>query len=50
MDRVYIDKCRYEIQEQNYVPIWYTGIYRPISTTDPKACYNVHKNRQWTVS
>jgi hypothetical protein len=33
MDIVYIDKCRYEIQEQKEVPVWYTGIYRPISST-----------------
>jgi hypothetical protein len=25
------DKCRYEIQEQKEVPVWCTGIYRPIS-------------------
>jgi hypothetical protein len=30
---VYIDKCQYEIQEQKEVPVWYTGIYRPISRT-----------------
>jgi hypothetical protein len=27
-----IDKCRYEIHEQKD-PVWYTGIYRPISST-----------------
>jgi hypothetical protein len=32
-DIVCIDKCRYEIQEQNEIPEWYTGIYRPISST-----------------
>jgi hypothetical protein len=26
-------KCRYEIQEQKEVPLRYTGIYRPISST-----------------
>jgi hypothetical protein len=26
-------KCRYEIQEQKEIPVWYTGIYRPISST-----------------
>jgi hypothetical protein len=26
----YIDKCRYEIQKEKGVPVWYTGIYRPI--------------------
>jgi hypothetical protein len=31
---VYIDKCRYEIQEQKEVPVWYTGIERPISSTE----------------
>jgi hypothetical protein len=25
MDTVYIDKCRYEIQEQKEVPVLYTG-------------------------
>jgi hypothetical protein len=25
-DILYIDKCRYEIQEQKEVPVWYTGI------------------------
>jgi hypothetical protein len=34
MNIVYIDKSRYEIQEQKEVPVWYTGIYRPISNTD----------------
>jgi hypothetical protein len=28
MDVVYI-KCRYEIQEQKEVPLWYTGTHRP---------------------
>jgi hypothetical protein len=27
---VYSDKCRYEVQEQKGVPVWYTGIYQPI--------------------
>lgn len=27
----YIDKCRYDIQEQNEFQLWYTGINRPIS-------------------
>jgi hypothetical protein len=31
---VYIEKCRYEIAEQKEVLVWYTGIYRPISSTD----------------
>jgi hypothetical protein len=30
---MYVDKCRYEIQEQKEVPVWYTGIYGPISST-----------------
>jgi hypothetical protein len=30
---LYIDKCRYEIQEQKEVPIWYTGTHRPVSST-----------------
>jgi hypothetical protein len=25
MDIVHIDKCRYGIQEQEEVPVWYTG-------------------------
>jgi hypothetical protein len=33
MDTEYIDKCRYEIQEQTEVPVWYTVIYRLISST-----------------
>jgi hypothetical protein len=36
MDIVYIDKCRYEIQEQKEVPVRYTGIYRRISSTVTK--------------
>jgi hypothetical protein len=32
MGIVYIDKCRNEIQEQKEVPVWYTGIYPPISS------------------
>jgi hypothetical protein len=30
---VYIDKCQYEIQEQKEIPVYYTDIYRPISST-----------------
>jgi hypothetical protein len=30
MDIVYIDKWRYEIQEQKEVPLWYTGIIDPL--------------------
>jgi hypothetical protein len=33
MDIVNIDKCRYEVQEQKEVPIWYAGMYRPIWST-----------------
>jgi hypothetical protein len=33
MDIIHIDKCRYEIQEQKEVPVWYTGIYQLISST-----------------
>jgi hypothetical protein len=33
MDIVYIDMCRYEIQEQKYVPVWYTGIFRALLST-----------------
>jgi hypothetical protein len=34
MAAIYIDKHRYEIEEQKEVPVWCTGIYRPISSTD----------------
>jgi hypothetical protein len=34
MDIVCTDQFRYEIQELVVVPVWYTGIYRPISSTD----------------
>jgi hypothetical protein len=30
---LFTDKYRYEIQEQREVPVWYTGIYRSISST-----------------
>jgi hypothetical protein len=30
---IYINKSRYEIQEQKEFPVWYTGIYNPISST-----------------
>jgi hypothetical protein len=30
---VYIDNSQYEIHELNEVPVWYTGTYRPISST-----------------
>jgi hypothetical protein len=33
MDIVHIDKCRYEIQEQKEVLVWYIGICQPISST-----------------
>jgi hypothetical protein len=33
MDIVYIDKSRYEIQEQKDVPVWYNSIHQPISST-----------------
>jgi hypothetical protein len=29
---VRIDKFRYEIQEQEELPLWYTGVHRPISS------------------
>jgi len=35
----HIDKCRYKIQKQKDVPVQYTGIYMPISST---ACH--HQN------
>jgi hypothetical protein len=33
MDIIYIAKSPYGIQEQKEVPVWYIGIYRPISST-----------------
>jgi hypothetical protein len=27
--------CRYEMQAEKEVPVWYTGTYRPISNTAP---------------
>jgi hypothetical protein len=33
---MYIDKCWYGTQEQKEVPVWCTGIYRPISSTECK--------------
>jgi hypothetical protein len=33
MDVVYIDKRQQEIQEYKKIPVLYTGIYRPISST-----------------
>jgi hypothetical protein len=34
MDILYIDNCRYGIQKQREVPVWYTGNYRHISSID----------------
>jgi hypothetical protein len=34
MDIVYVDECRYEIQEQEEVPVWYTGPFRALLTTN----------------
>jgi hypothetical protein len=34
MGIVYIGKCRCEIQEQKEVPLWLTGVYRPVSRSD----------------
>jgi hypothetical protein len=36
MDISYFDKCRYEIQEQKEVPVWYTGIYNFQHWAQPK--------------
>jgi hypothetical protein len=33
MDIIYNDKGKYEILVQEEVPVWYTGIYRIISST-----------------
>jgi hypothetical protein len=51
MDIVYIDKCRYEIQEPKTVPIWYIGIYRPISSmhTTSGGLYNLCLSVERTV-
>jgi hypothetical protein len=32
---MYTVKCRYEMQAEKEVPVWYTGTYRPISSTAP---------------
>jgi hypothetical protein len=37
MDVVYIDKCRYDIQEEE-LPVWYIGIPRTISSTNTEVC------------
>jgi hypothetical protein len=34
MDIVDNDNCRYEIQEQKELPVWYTGIYLTISSNE----------------
>jgi hypothetical protein len=36
MGIVYVDKSRYEIQEQKEISVWYAGIYRLISSTGHK--------------
>jgi hypothetical protein len=36
MDVVYIDNCRYEIQEKKEVPVWYTCLYRHNWSTGPR--------------
>jgi hypothetical protein len=41
MDIVYIDKWWYEIQELKEVPVWYTSIYWPVSSTGANPSYNV---------
>jgi hypothetical protein len=33
MNIIYIDKCWYEILEQEEVTVWHTGTYRPILST-----------------
>jgi hypothetical protein len=39
MDIVHIDKCRYEIQKQKEVPVWYSGITGPFrALTIPDHC------------
>jgi hypothetical protein len=38
MDIVFIDKCRYEIQELEEVPVRYTATYRSISSS-VRICY-----------
>jgi hypothetical protein len=42
---MYIGKWWYEIQEQNEVPVWYTGTYRPISSN----AYMQAKHRYQTM-
>jgi hypothetical protein len=45
MNTVYIDMRRYEIQEQKEVPVWYTGIYPPISSTAYKISHTGNKHK-----
>jgi hypothetical protein len=42
MDIVYIDMCRYDIQEQKEVPVWCTRKYRPVLST----AYYVKRHRR----
>jgi hypothetical protein len=42
MDTVYIYKCRYEIQEQKQVSIWYTGTFREVLHTEIKIITYLH--------
>jgi hypothetical protein len=46
MDIVYIDKRRYDIQEQKEVPVWYTGIHRSISSYNIFLQINMPENYQ----
>jgi hypothetical protein len=47
---VYIDKCRYEIQEQKNVLVWYTSIYQPTSsTTNTQKCMQVNRKNMIPV-
>jgi hypothetical protein len=46
MDIVCTDKCWYKFQEWKEVPVWYTGIYRPILNT---ACVQVIPQQDCTT-
>jgi hypothetical protein len=45
MGIIYIDMCRYDIQEQREVPVRYAGIYRPISST----AFNLDTEKNWRL-
>jgi hypothetical protein len=40
--RLYIDKSRYDIQEQKEVAVWYIGIYGRVSNTGYTETLNIY--------